>query len=93
MPIPKVDVQRGPDHLASAGNGRRATRRPAAAIMARPLSGLFDVALEAKFTANGTISPKPGSAGPAFSLVQSRDGLQIRPFFLTQGLPDDPETP
>jgi len=49
---------RGPDHLASAGQGRRATVKPAAASVARPLSGLFDIALEAKFRTNGTISTK-----------------------------------
>jgi hypothetical protein len=83
MPIPKVDVQRGPDHLASAGSGRRATRGPAAAIMARPLSGLFDVALEAKFTTSGTISTKARlRPDQLVSLLQSRDGPLVRPFFL-----------
>jgi hypothetical protein len=56
--------------------------------MARPLSGLFDVELEAKVTASGTISTRPGKTGPAFSLIQSRHKpVSVRPFFLTQGLP------
>jgi hypothetical protein len=81
MPIPKVDERRGPDHLASAGSGRRA------AIMARPLSGLFVVALEAKFTTSGTISTKARlRPDQLVSLVQSRDGPWVRPFFLHEAL-------
>jgi hypothetical protein len=49
---------RGPDHFASAGPCRRATVKPAAATVARPLSGLLDIALEAKSRTNGTISTK-----------------------------------
>ena len=57
--------------------------------MARPLSSLSDVALEAKFKACGSISTKARmNTGPAFSLIQSRHGLS-RPtvFSSTQGLP------
>jgi hypothetical protein len=43
--------------------------------MARPLSGLFDIALEAKFTPSGTISTKARQTpDQPVSLVQSRDG-------------------
>jgi hypothetical protein len=55
--------------------------------MARPLSGLFVVALEAKFTTSGTISTKARlRPDQLVSLVQSRDGPWVRPFFLHEAL-------
>jgi hypothetical protein len=88
MPRPKIDVLRGPDHLAPAGNGRGTTVRPAAARVARPLSGLSDVAREAIAKTCGTISTtarmKPDQP---FRSYRAGANPSIRPFFLTQGLP------
>ena len=67
---------REPDHLASAGKWRGARTRPTAAGMARLLSDLSNFALESISNASGTISTKVRITGPAFSLIESRDGLK-----------------
>ena len=76
LPRPSIDMLREPDHLASAGNWRGARMRPTAAKMARLLSGLSNFALVSIFKTSGTISTKVRVTGAAFSLVESRDGLQ-----------------